>query len=92
MCSSDLDAMIQQSQGYIFDRTQENLTATDAAIVRFRRVVMDGARSLAAGEEPRAPWLHEHYQTRPGSWFADEGVPLSDVLTARFGDPLGRVR
>jgi len=88
---AEQDAMIQQSQGYIADRTRENLTATDAAIVRFRRTVMDGARSLAAGEEPRAPWLHDYYRTRPGSWFAAEGVPLSDVLMERFGDPLGRV-
>ena len=89
---AEQDAMIQQSQGYIADRTRENLTATDAAIVRFRRTVMDGAQTLAAGEEPRAPWLHEYYRTRPGSWFAAQGVPLSDVLMERFGDPLGRVR
>jgi phthalate 4,5-dioxygenase oxygenase subunit len=88
---AEQDAMIQQSQGYIVDRTRENLTATDAAIVRFRRTVMDGAQSLAAGEEPRAPGLHDYYRTRPGSWFAAEGVPLSDVLMERFGDPLGRV-
>jgi hypothetical protein len=89
---AEQDAMIQQSQGYIVDRTRENLCATDAAIVRFRRTLLDGARSLAAGEEPRAPWLHAYYQTRPGSWFADQGVPLGDVLVERFGDPLGRVR
>lgn len=88
---AEQDAMIQQSQGYIVDRTSENLCATDAAIVRFRRTVMQGAQALAAGEEPRAPWLHEYYQTRPGSWFAAEGVPLDDVLLERFGEPLGRV-
>ena len=89
---AEQDAMIQQSQGYIVDRTRENLCATDAAIVRFRRTVLDGARALAAGEEPRAPWLHQYYRTRPGSWFAAQGVPLEDVLLERFGDRLGRVR
>ena len=48
--------MIQQSQGYIVDRTKEHLTRTDAAIVRFRRRVLDGAKALAAGEEPAAPF------------------------------------
>jgi hypothetical protein len=84
--------MIQESQGLIFDRTRETLTATDAAIVRFRRMVMGGAQALANnGEEPQAPWLHDSYHTRPGSWIASEGVPFEDVLVERFGDPLGRV-
>lgn len=88
---AEQDAMIQQSQGYIVDRTRENLTATDTAIVRFRRVVMAGASALAAGTEPEAPRLHDYFKTRPGSWFAADGVPFDDVLQERFGDPLGRV-
>ena len=43
------------------------------------------------GEEPQAPWLHDSYHTRPGSWIAAEGVQFEDVLVERFGDPLGRV-
>jgi phthalate 4,5-dioxygenase oxygenase subunit len=88
---AEQDAMVQQSQGYIVDRTRENLTATDAAVVRFRRTVMKGASALADGTEPKAPQLHEYYRTRPGSWFAPEGAPFEDVLQERFGDPLGRV-
>ncbi len=88
---AEQDAMIQQSQGYVFDRTRENLTATDAAIVRFRRRVMAGAAALARGEEPTAPWQHDLYRTRPGSWFAPEGASFDEVLLERFGDPLGRV-
>ena len=52
---AEQDAMIQQSQGYIVDRTREHLTATDAAVVRFRRTVMAGARDLSAGVEPGRP-------------------------------------
>jgi nitrite reductase/ring-hydroxylating ferredoxin subunit len=89
---AEQDAMIQQSQGYIVDRTRENLTATDAAIVRFRRRVLRGARELAEGREPEAPWQHQHYRTRPGSWFAADGVDFDEVLLQRFGDALGRVR
>ena len=69
----------------------ERRTATDAAVVRFRGTVMKGASALADGTEPEAPQLHEYYKTRPGSWFAPEGVPFEDVLQERFGDQLGRV-
>jgi phenylpropionate dioxygenase-like ring-hydroxylating dioxygenase large terminal subunit len=88
---AEQDAMIQQSQGYIVDRTRETLTATDAAVVRFRRTMIDGAQALADGVEPEAPRRHDFYTTRPGSWFAAEGVPFEDVIQERFGAPLGRV-
>ena len=83
--------MIQQSQGYIVDRTREHLTATDAAVVRFRRIVMDAAHHLADGVEPDAPKLHELYRVRPGSWFAAPEMALEEVLLDRFGDSFGRV-
>ncbi len=88
---AEQDLMIQQSQGFIADRTRENLTATDAAVVRFRRTVLSAANALAAGEEPSAPWNPEAYCTRPGSWFAAEGTDFEDVLLERFGDKRGRV-
>ena len=74
------------------DRTCENLTATDAAVVKFRRTVMEAARRLAENqEEPKAPRRHEAYKTRPGSWFANEGTPFEDVLINRFGHNRGLV-
>ena len=88
---AEQDAMIQQSQGPIADRTRETLTATDAAIVKFRRTVMGAAAALADGQEPEAPWRHEAYTTRPGSWIVTEGTPFEDVLLERFGDERGRV-
>ena len=89
---AEQDLMIQQSQGWIADRTAETLTASDAAVFRFRRTLLAGAKALAAGEEPTAPWNAEAYCTRPGSWFAAEGVDFEDVLRERFGDDRGRVR
>ena len=89
---SEQDACIQDSQGYIADRTAETLTATDAAVVKFRRTLLAEAKALAAGEEPEAPWRAEAYCTRPGSWFAAEGTDFEDVLVERFGDRRGRVR
>ncbi|MFT7647027.1 MAG: phthalate 4,5-dioxygenase oxygenase subunit [Candidatus Poriferisodalaceae bacterium] len=88
---AEQDAMVTQSQGFIVDRTNENLTKTDAAIVRFRRCVLDGARSLAEGVEPEAPQKAELFQTRPGSWFTGRDVGFDDVLVERFGDEHGRV-
>lgn len=88
---AEQDAMIQESQGPIADRTREHLTATDAAIVRFRRAVIGGARALARGEEPQEPWRHQAYQLRSGSWVAEEGTPFEDIMQERFGDRYGRV-
>ena len=70
--------------GPIIDRTRENLTATDAAIVRFRRTVLEAVQALSDGTEPEAPRLHDYYKTRPGSWFAAEGVSFEDVLLERM--------
>ena len=54
---AEQDLMIQESQGRIVDRSQEILTATDAAVVRFRRALLQGAKALAeSGQEPAAPW------------------------------------
>ncbi|MDG2111694.1 MAG: ring-hydroxylating oxygenase subunit alpha, partial [Actinomycetota bacterium] len=87
---AEQDAMVQQSQGHIVDRTRENLTRTDAAIVRFRRRLLEGAKGLADGVEPDAPSRHELFCARPGSWFAGHDVSFDDVLVERFGDPHGR--
>lgn len=88
---AEQDAMIQDSQGRISDRTTEHLTASDAAIVRFRRTVLGGAKALAEGREPEAPFRHRSYRLRSGSWIAAEGVPFEQVMRERFGDPVGLV-
>jgi phenylpropionate dioxygenase-like ring-hydroxylating dioxygenase large terminal subunit len=89
---AEQDAMIHDSQGRIADRTQEHLSPTDAAIVRFRRIVLAGAKALAGGVEPQAPLRHEAYRLRSGSWMAAEGVSFEQVMLERFGDPVGRVK
>ncbi len=88
---AEQDLMVQQSQGFIADRTRETLTATDAAVVKFRRTLLAAAKALAAGQEPEAPKRADAYCTRPGSWFAAEGVDFEDVLVERFGHNRGRV-
>ena len=66
--------------------------ATDAAVVRFRRMLLEAARSLAVtGKEPVAPWQHEAYRVRPGSWTGGDNIGFDEVMLQRFDDPLGRV-
>ncbi|MGE0873880.1 MAG: Rieske 2Fe-2S domain-containing protein [Burkholderiales bacterium] len=88
---AEQDTMIQESLGPIADRTQEHLTVTDAAIVRFRQIMLAGAKSLAEGTEPSAPGRPLDYRTRSGGWVADSSVPFEEVMNQRFGDPVGRV-
>lgn len=88
---AEQDAMVHDSQGFIADRTREHLTAADVAIVRFRRKMLDGARLLEGGTEPKEPWLHERYCLRSGSYIAPEGMSMEEVMRRRFGDPQGWV-
>lgn len=88
---AEQDLMVQQSQGFIVDRTTEHLTKTDAAIVRFRRRLLEGARAVVDGVEPEAAGLSTNFCTRPGSWFAAAETDFDGVLVERFGHPLGRV-
>lgn len=88
---AEQDMMIQYSQGRVADRTKEILTTTDAAVVHFRNTVLDGAKALAVGKEPVAPFQHDAFRTRPGSWIAKDGIEMEDVMKERFNDRLGRV-
>jgi hypothetical protein len=88
---SEQDAAIQDSQGPIADRTLEHLGPTDAAIVKFRRMMLSAARDLGAGVEPAAAKDGGADTVRSGSAVAPRGMPFAEVMAARFGDPLGRV-
>jgi phthalate 4,5-dioxygenase len=88
---AEQDAMIQESLGPIADRSIENLTATDVAIVRFRKAMLAGARDLANGKEPAAATRPVGYRTRSGGWIAKKSVSFDEVMKERFGDPVGRV-
>ena len=49
---SEQDASVQESQGPIIDRTQENLVSTDNGIIMARRLLLQSLRGLAAGKPP----------------------------------------
>ena len=89
---AEQDAMIQESQGEIADRSREHLGPTDAAIVRFRRTVLGGAKALLDGTAPMAAKDASAYTRRSGSWIAKAGVPFDEVMRQRFGEPAGLQR
>ena len=88
---SEQDAMIQDSQGFIADRTREHLGPTDVAIIEFRTQILRGARALARGIEPAAAHAAAGYNVRGGSMVTKGGVTFAEAMTERFGDALGRV-
>ena len=89
---AEQDALAQVSQGAIADRTREHLTATDAAVVHFRRMMLEGAKALRAGREPEAPRRAAAYRVRAGGAVAGTGLAFEDVMRERFGDASGRAR
>jgi phthalate 4,5-dioxygenase len=48
------DSVVQESMGALYDRTLEHLGASDIAVIRMRRLMLDAARNLAA--EGKAPF------------------------------------
>jgi hypothetical protein len=88
---AEQDALAQDSQGVIVDRTREHLTATDAAIVRFRRLMLGEAKALADGREPGAAQRAASYRLRAGGALASSKLSFEDVMRERFGSATGRV-
>jgi phthalate 4,5-dioxygenase len=89
---SEQDAAIQDSQGFIVDRTREHLGPTDLGVVRFRRLVLEAACALRSGIEPPAAAVPHAYRVRSGGAVASGDRPVGEVLTERFGDGTDRVR
>jgi phenylpropionate dioxygenase-like ring-hydroxylating dioxygenase large terminal subunit len=88
---AEQDAMAQNSQGLIADRSREHLTPTDIAVVRFRRMMLEGAGALREGKEPAAAHLPESYRLRCGGAVAPSSLPFEEVMRQRFGSPTGKV-
>ncbi len=88
---AEQDAMIQYSQGRIADRPKEILTTTDAAVVRFRTMVLNGAKALANGQEPLAPFHHKDTVEQLDRALAQAERPVLALLFTTPDNPLGRV-
>jgi phthalate 4,5-dioxygenase len=88
---AEQDAMAQDSQGLIVDRTREHLSPTDVGIVRFRRMMLEGAKALREGREPEAAQRHESYRLRSGGALMSADLSFDEVMRQRFGSATGRV-
>ncbi|HUQ73868.1 MAG TPA: ring-hydroxylating oxygenase subunit alpha, partial [Burkholderiales bacterium] len=89
---AEQDALAQDSQGVIVDRTREHLTATDVAIVRFRRLMLEEAKALREGREPKAARHAQDYRVRAGGAHTSARLSFEEVMRQRFGSATGRVQ
>jgi len=88
---AEQDAMAQESQGLIADRTGEHLTATDIGVVHFRRLMLKEAKALRDGKEPAAARHPHSYRLRSGGAVLPSGLSFEEVMKKRFGSPTGKV-
>jgi hypothetical protein len=88
---AEQDTMAQESQGLIADRTREHLSATDVAVVRFRRLMLKEAKALRDGKEPAAAQHPQDYRLRSGGAVLDSGLSFEEVMKKRFGSRTGIV-
>jgi len=88
---AEQDALAQDSQGLIVDRTREHLTPTDVAVVRFRRTMLEAATALGQGVEPEAPRRVAGYRVRGGGALASARLSFEEVMLQRFGSATGKV-
>ncbi|HEY7241256.1 MAG TPA: Rieske 2Fe-2S domain-containing protein [Burkholderiales bacterium] len=88
---AEQDALAQDSQGLIADRTREHLTPTDVAVVRFRRMMLEAARALGQGREPDAPQRPAGYRVRGGGALEPARLSFEEVMRRRFGSTTGKV-
>jgi len=79
------DAAMTESPGPIVDRSLEHLGTSDAAIIKMRRLLLDGARALEKGEAPAAARDGSLYRVLSHSVIIDEEADFDerpDILDA----------
>ena len=74
------DAAVQESMGSIYDRSNEHLGTSDAAIIYLRRLYLQAAQSIIEGKEPFIPTNHAAFRVRFVSAILDRDVPFEDGL------------
>jgi phenylpropionate dioxygenase-like ring-hydroxylating dioxygenase large terminal subunit len=73
------DVAVQESMGHIVDRSRENLTRTDMAIIYARRQLLQAARTVAEGGTP--PGVGDnYYMLRPSQAILPVGVDWRDAM------------
>jgi len=88
---AEQDQMAQESQGYIVDRTKENLSPTDVGIIRFRKVLLEDAKAYANGKRPESAHKPQEYCLRGGGAHTKASLSLEQVMEERFNSKTGKV-
>ena len=89
---AEQDALAQDSQGLIADRTREHLTPPTSPIVRFRRTMLDAARALGRGRRARgAAARGRAIVCAAGGALAPARLSFEEVMRQRFGSATGKV-
>jgi len=76
------DCAIQESMGPIADRTAEHLLASDAAIVKIRRLLLQTLKDHAAGK-PLPGMRPESFRVRSTRYEAPRGAPIAATMRER---------
>ncbi len=76
------DCAVQESMGYVADRTIEHLGVSDTAIIKIRRLLLQSLKDHTAGKTP--PGLDPRsYRVRSARFKAPEGIAFADQVGAR---------
>ena len=70
------DSVVQESMGALYDRSEEHLGASDVAVIRMRRLMLDAARALA--ERNEAPFAVLQRSDYSNIQALEKIIPLSD--------------
>jgi hypothetical protein len=75
------DAAVQVSMGPIVDRSKENLSSSDVAVVQLRRLLLEALETWQRGDVPRASVRSPERPTLPNAseLLVDEGERWEDV-------------
>lgn len=77
------DVAVQESMGAVVDRTRENLTRSDIAVVHARRLLLQAAETVSDGGDP--PGLAtSYYNIRPIERVLAKGVAWRDGMMAEI--------
>ncbi|HIN69855.1 MAG TPA: aromatic ring-hydroxylating dioxygenase subunit alpha [Acidobacteria bacterium] len=70
------DVAVQESMGPIADRSREMLGTSDKAIIAYRQLLIDMAKDLQNGQEPKASSHGGYYNVRSASVLLKKDVPF----------------
>jgi phenylpropionate dioxygenase-like ring-hydroxylating dioxygenase large terminal subunit len=79
-------AVVENQRGPITDRTKEHLCSSDTYLLHMRWRLLNAAKALMRGEEPKEPWNPEAYRIRMRQLAVPAGTP-KDVVIRLFLHP-----